>query len=190
MTQPMDDMVSIVNLLAASDEGLLQLSQEGMLALNLDEMQAIKRHFRSLGRNPTDVEIETLAQTWSEHCKHKVFNGVIEYTSENGTELIDNLFSQTIRRATDDVRRAKGDEDWCVSVFVDNAGIISFDDQYNVVFKVETHNHPSALDPYGGANTGIGGVLRDALGTGLGAKPVLNTDIICLAPPGRRSSAG
>ena len=183
MTQSVDEMVSTVNLLGASDEDLLHISREGMLALNLDEMQAIKRHFRALGRNPTDVEIETLAQTWSEHCKHKVFNGVIEYTSENGTELIDNLFSKTIRRATEDVRRAKGDEDWCVSVFVDNAGIIAFDDQHNVVFKVETHNHPSALDPYGGANTGIGGVLRDALGTGLGAKPILNTDILCFAPP-------
>ncbi|MBT5873718.1 MAG: phosphoribosylformylglycinamidine synthase, partial [Candidatus Latescibacteria bacterium] len=183
MASQIDEHTEIVDLIGASDEELTRISRDGMLALNLDEMRVIREHFVDLGRNPTDVEIETLAQTWSEHCKHKVFNGVIEYTSSDGTELIDNLFNQTIRRATEDVRKEKGPDDWCVSVFVDNAGIIRFDDQHNVVFKVETHNHPSALDPYGGANTGIGGVLRDALGTGLGAKPILNTDIFCFAPP-------
>lgn len=183
MARQIDEHVEIVDLIGASDEELTRISREGMLALNLDEMRVIRAYFVDLDRNPTDVEIETLAQTWSEHCKHKVFNGVIEYTSNDGTELIDNLFNQTIRRATEDVRKEKGSDDWCVSVFVDNAGIIRFDDKHNVVFKVETHNHPSALDPYGGANTGIGGVLRDALGTGLGAKPILNTDIFCFAPP-------
>ncbi len=178
-----EDLVSTVDLLNASDDDLVRISQDGLLALNVEEMRAVQQHFFALGRNPTDVEVETLAQTWSEHCKHKVFNGIIAYTSEGRTERIDNLFAQTIRKATEDIRRQKGDKDWCVSVFIDNAGIIEFDDEYHLVFKVETHNHPSALDPYGGANTGIGGVVRDPLGTGLGAKPVLNTDIFCFAPP-------
>ena len=70
-----------------------------------------------------------------------------------------------------------------MSVFTDNAGVVRFDDEYDVCFKVETHNHPSAIDPYGGSNTGLGGVIRDALGTGLGAKPICNTDVFCVAPP-------
>ena len=93
------------------------------------------------------------------------------------------MLKETIFAATTEIRRQLGDQDWCVSVFQDNAGVVRFDDQYNVVFKVETHNHPSALEPYGGANTGIGGVIRDPLGTGLGAKPVCNTDVFCFAPP-------
>lgn len=183
MDAPQDDLVGTFDLLNASDDELVRISQDGMLALNLDEMRAVKQHFAALGRNPTDVEMETLAQTWSEHCKHKVFNGVIDYTVDGRTERIDNLFTHTIRKATEDIRRLKGDKDWCVSVFVDNAGIIEFDDDFHLAFKVETHNHPSALDPYGGANTGIGGVVRDPLGTGLGARPVLNTDVFCFAPP-------
>ena len=183
MEKPIDESVTTIDLLGASDEDLERLSRDRLLALNLEEMRAIQHYFARLGRNPTDVETETLAQTWSEHCKHKVFNGVIDYTTADGTERIENLFVQTIRRATEEVRHAKGPDDWCVSVFVDNAGIVRFDEQYNLVFKVETHNHPSALDPYGGANTGIGGVIRDPLGTGLGAKPVLNTDVFCFAPP-------
>lgn len=179
----MERLAASIPLIDASDEHLQRISRDGLLALSLEEMRAIQRHFTALGRNPTDVELETLAQTWSEHCKHKVFNGIIEYTAEGRTERIDNLFAQTIRRATGEIRRAKGKADWCVSVFVDNAGIVAFDEQYHLVFKVETHNHPSALDPYGGANTGIGGVIRDVLGTGLGAKPILNTDVFCFAPP-------
>jgi len=178
-----DNPTASVELLAASDEDLLRISRAGLLALNLEEMKRIRDHFAGLGRNPTDVEIETLAQTWSEHCKHKVFNGIIEYVENGKTERIDNLFVHTIRKATEEVRKQKGDDDRCVSVFIDNAGIIRFDKQYHAVFKVETHNHPSALDPYGGANTGIGGVIRDPLGTGLGAKPVFNTDVFCFAPP-------
>jgi len=170
-------------ILNASDQEMMKLSQEGMLALNLEEMLSIQRYFSLIGRNPTDVEIETVAQTWSEHCKHKVFNGVIDYNSGVSTERIDNLFAHTIRKATEEIRRSKGDEDECVSVFVDNAGIIKFDDDYHLAFKVETHNHPSALDPYGGANTGIGGVIRDPLGTGLGGNPIFNTDVFCFGPP-------
>jgi phosphoribosylformylglycinamidine synthase II len=183
MKSPQEDLVGIVDLLNATTDDLTRISQDGLLALNVEEMRAVQQHFAALGRNPTDAEVETLAQTWSEHCKHKVFNGVIDYDGEGPTERIDNLFAQTIRKATEDIRRQKGDQDWCVSVFIDNAGIIEFDDEYHLAFKVETHNHPSALDPYGGANTGIGGVIRDPLGTGLGAKPVLNTDVFCFAPP-------
>lgn len=183
MTFETDDTVETFSLLKATDDEMTRLSRDGMLALNLEEMRSIRRHFDALGRDPTDVEMETLAQTWSEHCKHKVFNGVIDYVSGRKTERIDNLFARTIRKATEDIRRAQGPNDRCVSVFVDNAGIIEFDEDYHLVFKVETHNHPSALDPYGGANTGIGGVIRDPLGTGLGGKPIFNTDVFCFAPP-------
>ena len=183
MTSATGTMVDTLPLLTASDEEMMRLSRDGMLALNLEEMRTIRRYFASIGRDPTDVEIETLAQTWSEHCKHKVFNGVIDYVAGDGTERIDNLFARSIRKATEDIRREKGESDRCVSVFVDNAGIIEFDEDYHLVFKVETHNHPSALDPYGGANTGIGGVIRDPLGTGLGGKPIFNTDVFCFAPP-------
>jgi phosphoribosylformylglycinamidine synthase len=129
------------------------------------------------------VELETLAQTWSEHCSHKTLAGRIAYRDENGERNFENMLKETIFAATQEIRQQLGEQDWCVSVFEDNAGIVRFDDKYNLVFKVETHNHPSALEPYGGANTGIGGVIRDPLGTGLGAKPVCNTDIFCFAPP-------
>lgn len=163
-----------VDLLGAGDAELLEISRQGQLYLNLKEMQTIQAYFRKIGRRPTDVELETLAQTWSEHCGHKTFRGRVQYN----TELIDNLLKQTIMKVTDDLNKP-----WCVSVFKDNAGVITFDEEYHVCFKVETHNHPSALEPYGGANTGIGGVIRDPMGTGLGAKPVINTDVFCFGPP-------
>ncbi|MCA9185524.1 MAG: phosphoribosylformylglycinamidine synthase subunit PurS, partial [Planctomycetales bacterium] len=166
-----------------NDEALMQLSKEGQLYLTLVEMQAIQAHFRQLDRDATDVELETVAQTWSEHCSHKTLAGRIAYQDENGSRQFTNMLKETIFAATQQIRRTLGDNDWCVGVFEDNAGIVRFDDEYNVVFKVETHNHPSALEPYGGANTGIGGVIRDPLGTGLGAKPVCNTDVFCFAPP-------
>jgi len=156
------------------DQALLQLSRAGQLALSLGEMKAIQRHFAALGRNPTDCELETLAQTWSEHCSHKTLRGRIAFEGRT----IDNLLKQTIFRSTHELGC-----DWLVSVFSDNAGVVRFDDQHDVCFKVETHNHPSAIDPYGGANTGLGGVIRDALGTGLGAKPICNTDVFCVASP-------
>jgi len=156
------------------DDALLRISREMVLSLNLDEMRAIQRHFERIGRPPTDVELETLAQTWSEHCVHKTLKGVIRM----GDRTIDNLLKSTIVRATREL-----DRPWCVSVFEDNAGVIRFDERYNVCFKVETHNHPSAIEPYGGAGTGIGGVIRDILGTGLGGKPIMNTDVFCFGPP-------
>ncbi len=164
-------------------ESLARLSIEGQLYLSLVEMQTIQHYFQQLGRDPTDVELETIAQTWSEHCSHKTLAGRIAYRDEDGERRFENMLKETIFAATVRIREQLGDDDWCVSVFEDNAGIVRFDETNNVVFKVETHNHPSALEPYGGANTGIGGVIRDPLGTGLGAKPICNTDVFCFAPP-------
>jgi len=163
-----------VNILDLDDDGLEKLSKDRFLSLTLGEMQTLRNYYRDLGRNPTDVELETFAQTWSEHCVHKTFRGIINY---NGKK-IDNLLKTTVVQATRDINH-----EMCVSVFVDNAGVIKFDETDNVCFKVETHNFPSSLEPYGGAGTGIGGVIRDVLGTGLGAKPIINTDIFCFAPP-------
>lgn len=146
----------------------------GQLGFTDDELNAIAAYFQKEGRNPTDVELETLAQTWSEHCVHKTFKGRIRF----GQATIDNLLKSTIIRATEELRKP-----WCLSVFADNAGVIDFDGRWALCFKVETHNHPSAIEPYGGAATGIGGVVRDSLGTGLGAKPIANTDVFCFAPP-------
>lgn len=166
-----------------NDDQLMKLSREGQLYLNLPEMQTIRAHFAEQGRDPTDIELETIAQTWSEHCSHKTLGGRIHYVDGRHDIYFQSMLKETIFAATAEIRRRLGDEDWCVSVFRDNAGIVKFDDQYNVCMKVETHNHPSALEPYGGANTGIGGVIRDPLGTGLGAKPICNTDVFCFAPP-------
>lgn len=170
--------------------GLEQLSKDGQLYLTLVEMQTIRDHFVSLDRDPTDIELESVAQTWSEHCSHKTLAGRIHYRgpSADGTpggdeRQYDNMLKETIFEATQTIRRSLGDDDWCVSVFKDNAGIVTFDEQDHVCFKVETHNHPSALEPYGGANTGIGGVIRDPMGTGMGAKPICNTDVFCFAKP-------
>lgn len=165
------------------DAALERLSREGQLYLSLAEMRTIQARFRELGRDPTDAELETLAQTWSEHCSHKTLAGRIRYRGPEGERRFENMLKETIFAATHALRGRWGDADWCVSVFRDNAGVVRFDEAYNVCFKVETHNHPSALEPYGGANTGLGGVIRDPLGTGLGAKPVCNTDVFCFAPP-------
>lgn len=176
------EMVKTIEIINATNEQLIKISEEGLLSLNLEEMKAIRDYFTSMGRNPTDVELDTLAQTWSEHCVHKTFKALIKYEEKkpdgsSKTEIIDGLLKSTIMRATSELGKP-----WCVSVFEDNAGIIEFDEEYNIAFKVETHNHPSAIEPYGGAGTGIGGVIRDPLGTGLGAKPILNTDVFCFGP--------
>ena len=160
------------------DDGLLALSKEKDLFLNLVEMKTIQKHYQDLGREPTDVELEMLAQTWSEHCVHKTLKSSVDM-SINGDEVhFDNLLKETVFGATKELNKP-----WCISVFDDNAGVIEFDETSAVCFKVETHNHPSALDPYGGAATGIGGVIRDPMGTGMGAKPIANTDIFCFGPP-------
>ncbi len=177
--------------LDVSEDELMEISRKGVLSLNLEEMRLIRDYFKDalvlaerekvgLGTKPTDVELEMLAQTWSEHCKHKIFNAQITYTEDGQTQEIDSLFKTYIRKATEEIGKHK---DWLVSVFVDNAGVVEFDDAHNMVFKVETHNHPSALDPYGGAVTGIVGVNRDPMGTGLGADLIFNTDVFCFGPP-------
>jgi phosphoribosylformylglycinamidine synthase len=171
-----------------TDDELLVLSKKGQLYLSLAEMQTVRNHFRSLQRDPTDIELETIAQTWSEHCSHKTLGGRIHYVeTQNGQVVRDqhftNMLKETIFAATVKIRERLGKDDWCVSVFKDNAGIVKFDDMQNVCIKVETHNHPSAIEPYGGANTGLGGVIRDPMGTGLGARPVCNTDVFCFARP-------
>lgn len=179
-----------VPLRSLNDSQLESLSKERQLYLTLVEMQTIRQYFVDLGRDPTDIELESLAQTWSEHCSHKTLAGRIEYVGPDAHgnprgdhRQFKNMLKETIFAATQSIRKELGDDDWCVSVFSDNAGVVRFDEDYNVCFKVETHNHPSALEPYGGANTGIGGVIRDPLGTGLGARPVCNTDVFCFAPP-------
>jgi phosphoribosylformylglycinamidine synthase II len=162
-----------INIKDMDDAALMELSNNRFW-LNLSEMKIIQDYFVKLGRDPTDVELETLAQTWSEHCIHKTFNARITL----GKDVIDSLMKTTIMRVTREL-----DKPWCLSVFKDNAGVIDFDGRYAVCFKVETHNHPSAVEPYGGAATGIGGVIRDPLGTGMGSKPIANTDVFCFGPP-------
>ena len=177
--------------LNVSDAELMSISREGILALELDEMKSIQKYFSDpkiikerkkagLGENPTDVELEAIAQTWSEHCKHKIFNAKITYREDGRSEEIDSVFKTFIRGATEDIGSKI---DWLVSVFHDNAGVIKFDDKWDLVMKCETHNTPSALDPYGGALTGIVGVNRDPAGTGIGCRLIFNTDVFCFAPP-------
>ncbi len=176
-----------VPLSTLDDAALVKLSKDGQLALTIDEMKTIQSHFLQLKRDPTDVELESIAQTWSEHCSHKTLKGTIDYTEIiNGRTVhrrYQNLLKETVFGATQTIRANLGADDWCVSVFSDNAGVVKFDDQFHICFKVETHNRPSAIEPYGGANTGLGGVIRDVIGTALGGKPVCNTDIFCFARP-------
>ena len=172
--------------LSTSDEELMEISKKGIknedgtrrgpLALDLASMQIIKNYFAKLKRDPTDIELESLAQTWSEHCKHTIFANPIN-------DIKDGLYKTYIKGATNLIRKQKGKDDFCVSVFSDNAGGIVFDDNYLITHKVETHNSPSALDPFGGAITGIVGVNRDTIGFGLGAKPVANVYGFCFSNP-------
>jgi phosphoribosylformylglycinamidine synthase II len=172
-----------------SDEQLVKLSREGHLFLSLPEMQAIRAYFRELKREPTDIELETLAQTWSEHCVHKTLKSAVDVEVKNAdgktieTRRYSNLIKETIFKATMELTDGGANQEFCLSVFADNAGVIVFDETDAVCFKVETHNHPSAIEPYGGSATGAGGVIRDILGTGLAAKPIANTDVFCVAYP-------
>ena len=180
--------------LDVNDEELLRISKEGVLALSLEEMRAIRDYYSApaflerrvqagLGPEITDCELEVLAQTWSEHCKHKIFNALIQYQEGGTSREIDSLFRTCIQASTEKIRAELGKNDFCLSVFKDNAGVIRFDEEWNLVVKVETHNSPSALDPYGGALTGIVGVNRDPFGTGMGSRLIFNTDVFCFAPP-------
>ncbi|MEO6060719.1 MAG: phosphoribosylformylglycinamidine synthase subunit PurL [Thermoflexales bacterium] len=165
------DRVEAIPLSGADDDALLAVSRLRRLSLDLNEMRAIRDYYRGEAREPTDVELETLAQTWSEHCVHKTFKALIDV---NGA-TIDGLLRTYIRAATEKINKP-----WVKSAFVDNAGIIAFNARWDLAFKVETHNHPSALEPFGGANTGIGGVIRDVLG--VSALPIANTDVLCFGP--------
>lgn len=191
-----NDQVDIIPLTMMNDVELEQESRKNTWALNLAELHRIRdfladadelsrRKKIGLTGDPTDAEMEILAQTWSEHCKHKIFASRIDYKdlSKGRSEQCNNLYKTCIRDATAILRQQMGDNDYCKSVFKDNAGVISFINGYDVCIKVETHNSPSALDPYGGALTGIVGVNRDPMGTGLGAELVCNTDVFCFASP-------
>ncbi len=175
-TRAAGSRVDTVSLEGLSDEDLLRTSRERVLSLSLEEMYAVRDYFRREGRDPTDVELETIAQTWSEHCVHKTFRATIDYEERtaqgSSSERIHSLLRTYLAAATREVAKP-----WVRSAFVDDAGIIDFDDDTEVSFKVETHNHPSALEPFGGANTGVGGVVRDVIG--VSARPIANTDILC-----------
>lgn len=184
----LDLAVKTINL-NVSDDKLIEISKEGILALSLEEMKTIQNYFNEMNgrellglkKDPTDVEIECLAQSWSEHCKHKIFDARIAYENENGEiQNIDSCFKSYIKKSTEEISK---EVDWLVSVFHDNAGVISFNNKLDLVYKAETHNSPSALDPYGGAMTGIVGVNRDPMGTGLGAELLINTWGYCLGSP-------
>ena len=179
--------VDTIPIRGLTNEELLDLSKARRAALDLAEMQAIQNYFTKEGRNPTDVEFETIAQTWSEHCVHKTFKAKIDIRYSNdesrtlapdastGVSNIDSLIKTYLKSATDKIAAP-----WVISAFIDNAGIIDFDDEFEISFKAETHNHPSAVEPFGGANTGVGGVIRDVLG--VSAKPIANTDVLCFGP--------
>ncbi|MES2735163.1 MAG: phosphoribosylformylglycinamidine synthase subunit PurL [Verrucomicrobiota bacterium] len=164
-----------------SADQLLDLSKKMKLSLSKVDMQAVQQIFNDEGRDPTDVELEVIAQTWSEHCKHRIFNAKIAHTLNGQDEVVDSLFKTYIRNVTEKIMEDK--PDFVLSAFVDNAGFVKLDDNQAVCLKVETHNHPSAIEPYAGANTGLGGVIRDILGAGKGAKPVASIDVFCFGPP-------
>ncbi|MBR79613.1 MAG: phosphoribosylformylglycinamidine synthase, partial [Euryarchaeota archaeon] len=180
--------------LEVDDQDLMRISEQGLLALNLDEMRAIQAHYRDPSTRsarlehglppdrPTDAELECLAQTWSEHCSHKIFAARIRHVDAQTGEdsVVNSLFKTHIMQPTLDIQE---EVDWLLSIFHDNSGVISWNEDWSVCIKAETHNSPSALDPFGGAITGIVGVNRDILGTGLGARPIANTDVFCFGPP-------
>jgi len=162
-------------------DALLALSREMKLSLSAEDMEAVREYYREAGREPTDVELEVIAQTWSEHCKHRIFGARIEHETESGLEVVDGLFRTFIRKPSEEIFAAK--PGFVLSAFHDNAGFIRLDDEQAVCLKAETHNHPSAIEPYAGANTGLGGVIRDILGAGKGAKPVASLDVFCFGAP-------
>ena len=171
-----DPTVERVALRHLDDEALVALSRERLLSLPLEDLRTIRDHFAALDRDPTDVELETIAQTWSEHCAHRTFKATIRHREPGQDDReIRGLLKTFIMSATNEINRP-----WVLSAFRDNAGVIAFDRGHEISFKVETHNHPSALEPFGGANTGVGGVVRDVLG--VSAEPIANTDVLCFGP--------
>ena len=184
-----------IDLSHLDDDGLLALSTERRLALDLNELRIIQAYFKQENRPASDAELETIAQTWSEHCVHKTFRALITVedheipgekenwdspknqlsVNKSGSYLIDNLLKTYLQSATAEINAP-----WVRSAFVDNAGVIEFDEETDISFKVETHNHPSAIEPFGGANTGTGGVVRDVLG--VSHRPIAATDVLCFGP--------
>lgn len=196
VTGSASDEVAVIPLSSMSDDELVAMSRNNTWALSLAEMHAIRAQYAKpetvaarkaagLPADPLDAEVEVLAQTWSEHCKHKIFASRIDYeNAETGRrETVNSLYKTCIQGSTALLRERMGENDFCRSVFKDNAGVVAFNETHDVCIKVETHNSPSALDPYGGALTGIVGVNRDPMGTGLGAELVCNTDVFCFASP-------
>ena len=157
------------------DVALQALNKERGLSLDLAELHAIAEHFRGVGREPTDVELETLAQTWSEHCAHKTFRARITLESGPGAGNDVIPLMKQLRGCTDAI-----DAPFVRSSFVGNAGILSYVPGVTIAVKAETHNHPSAIEPFGGANTGVGGVIRDVMGAA--HHPIAITDILCFGP--------
>jgi len=160
-----------VCLKGANDDDLKNIASDLGLGLNLIELRKIRDHYTSIGKNATDVELQTYDQTWSEHCYHKTFKGIIK--TPYGT--VDNIMKTYLEKVYNELK-----PDWCYSVFEDNAGIVDLEEEYAIAIKVETHNHPSAIEPFGGAATGIGGVIRDILG--VWADPIACTDVLCFGP--------
>ena len=164
-----------------SEAELTQLSQNMKLSLSTEDMLVVQQIFREIDREPTDVELEVIAQTWSEHCKHRIFAATIQHTVNGEQEEVKSMYKTFIQRPSKEIMARK--PGFVLSCFVDNAGFIKLDDNLSVCLKAETHNHPSAIEPYAGANTGLGGVIRDILGAGKGAKPIANLDVFCFGAP-------
>ncbi len=164
----------------SSDE-LLELSKKQKLSLSREDMEVIQGIFRDEDREPTDVELEVIAQTWSEHCKHRIFSADITHEVNGKTETIHSIFKTFIKKPSEEIMENK--PGFVLSAFYDNAGFIALDDKQAICLKAETHNHPSAIEPYAGANTGLGGVIRDILGAGKGAKPIASLDVFCFGAP-------
>ena len=165
----------------SSDE-LLELSKKQKLSLSREDMEVVQQIFREIDRDPTDVELEVIAQTWSEHCKHRIFSASISHSVNGGApETVNSLFKTYIKKPSEKIMERK--PGFVLSAFDDNAGFIALDDNLAVCLKAETHNHPSAIEPYAGANTGLGGVIRDILGAGKGAKPIASLDVFCFGAP-------
>ena len=176
-----------IPLLHLEGEGLFAISKEMKLSLSMEDMLAVKEYYKEAGREPTDVELEVIAQTWSEHCKHRIFSAEIRHTVDGREETVDGIFKTFIRKVSLDIMEKK--PGFVLSAFTDNAGFIEIDPGLAACLKVETHNHPSAIEPYAGANTGLGGVIRDILGAGKGAKPVASRDVFCFGRPDTKQEA-
>ncbi len=172
---------SHIPLTTLSADELLDLSKRMKLSLSQEDMLAVQKIFVEEQREPTEVELEVIAQTWSEHCKHRIFGARITHTLNGKEEIVDSLFKTYIRDVTFRIMERK--PNFVLSAFVDNAGFVKLDDKLAICLKAETHNHPSAIEPYAGANTGLGGVIRDILGAGKGSKPIASLDVFCFGPP-------